>query len=127
MGVKYLYIYGTRQEVQGFKAHFHWRKSDRISSERPIYQHMEKHLGCEIIDLDITVSSLTPAVIQSIKDGAKEHPHLLWRIADRMGKEVEINGERLSNFAEEDPDFPGPFGALCRVYGKPFWNRKGEA
>lgn len=123
-GVKRYTFWGTKEEVQGVLAVIPHYAADRmIESVHPIYDHMNKHLGTEIYTATVSKQQFNDKTVNPIQAYAKKHPKLLWQIAWKNGKVIENGLERFSNFSEVDYDFPGPFGALCRLYGKSYWGK----
>jgi hypothetical protein len=47
------------------------------------------------------------------------YPKMLWEVTDTQGNKFGENVTRYANFISEDYAYPGPFGAMCRVYGLP--------
>lgn len=95
------------------------RASNRtLQGPKPIYQHMNAFLGLEIWEVYISSQTYNEQIVQTLDRYGKEHPQALWDITGRDGKVL------AANYAMTDADYPGPFGALCKRYGKTYWGRE---
>jgi hypothetical protein len=120
--MKYILLYGTRDEVDHALRLLPKRTSDRTLWDRPIFEHMQKHLGVAIYEVGLSMRTITPACVTALILSSTHTGKLLFRVVEKdLSTVVVAYGSDLTNYVDGDPDYPGPFGALCRVYGKPFW------
>ena len=126
MGVKHFTFYGTKAEITDAKNMLHRRSTDRILYEKKIYQHMIDVLGIEIWELCVSKVDFSHTVYDSIKRILELHPTILYSATWKDGRLISNGLETFTNFAHEDIEYPGPFGALCKVYGHTYYNETPE-
>jgi hypothetical protein len=122
MATTYFHILGTAEQVNEIQAALPMTKADRVQYKQKIYPHMIQKLQIEIWELAIVKRTLTPAFVQSLKKAIEDHPKSIYyaytRGDDPTKGASDYNGEMLSNFYQDNCyEYPGPFGALCRLYG----------
>lgn len=94
---------------------------------RPIFPHMNEQLGLEIWDCIVSMPNqqgILASLMPVLQQQGKKYPMMLWMVSD---KSLEPLSESHINYNPHDPEFPGPFGALCKRYGKSYYNKKVEA
>lgn len=124
MGVVHVTITGTKEEVDDTRAALTRHTSDRRLEYRKIYAHMCQHLGVDIWDVVISKYKLDRASIKALRRKGQQYPRILWRVTDKNDVVQTDDQGELVNYRSDDPDFPGPFGALCKRYNKSYWSSR---
>jgi hypothetical protein len=112
---KHIRLHGTQEEIDAARKALGAYKTDRWIYQGTIYQHMTEYLGIKIYEVLLSRTAGLPKTYDVLMAVATRFPRMLYQITDVRG----VGYSAGINYNERDPQFPGPFGALCKKYNLP--------
>lgn len=120
MGVVHVSITGTKEEVDTIRRSLTKYSSDRRLRYTQIYTCMSRYLGVEIWDVTVSKLKLDKASAAALRRINDLYPKVIWRATDAHDRVLSDSNGLLTNYDPTERDYPGPYGQLCKKYGKSY-------
>lgn len=121
MPVIHILLHGEKEALFETRRALQSSVADRTILFERMSLEVQDRVGVDIWECFLTKPRLAKQVWITLEQQAKKYPKMIYRVEDAHG-----NFLGIGNYKADDNDYPGPFGALCKAYGKVYRMRKEE-